>query len=244
MRRLILAWATATLLLLPTFDAFAALGIGNRVTGTTVSGASQTTSITVSEASPLIISVFAQFGIGAPTSVTVNGSSAGAAVADVDVSDVSSRVTTYCVPNPSPGTYNVVVNWAGSTGFGANTMIITTTGGDTATGCRTASTRTNANGTGPGLTLANSQNGDIVFHAALVFASSITFDGGETTTSTEQDNPGGGGYSWGMSTKSAVGASTVVGCTDVSTYGEMAIAVIPAAGAGVDTSKFSRRIPQ
>jgi len=140
--------------------------------------------------------------------------------------------------NPAQGTLNALPTFAGAVNY--KIFLLTTTGGNTTTQNRTTYTQKDEGSgpAGPGLTVVDSQNGDLVMHGAHVNSSSITFDGGEDTTSTEVDNFVLDGTSIGVSTKAATGANTVVGCTDVAFYAEIAMALIPATsgpGSGTDS---------
>ena len=121
-----------------------------------------------------------------------------------------------------------MVTYSAAPGGGSVPYAITTSGGDTTTGWRTPYSRNDADGAGPGLTVSNSQNGDIVFHMANVLATTIVFDGGETTTTTTTNDVAGSTFSIGLSTKGATGADTGVGCTDNATYSEIGVALIGA----------------
>lgn len=220
---------------------WAALLPDQRAVGTAVSGVNtQTLSCTVNEASPFFVGV--TFDTSTVTDVTWNSGSMGAALSTKIDSAGTNKIAVYGIKSPATGTHNVVVTWAGNVG-GANIFCLSTTGGDTVTGWRTIYSRVgDADGTGPGITVVDSQNGDLVIHAAQVFGSTITFDAGEDTTNTEDDAINGGSNSAGLSTKSATGASTAVGCTDTTYYSEIAFAVIPAVGGSPDVSQFRRRV--
>lgn len=217
------------------YTADAAFAIDNRSNTGAVGTSPVTTAVTVNEVSPLIVTVLWQ-GSQTVTSVVYNTTETLTLIATKKDSLSLQTLSVYGLKNPSTGTHNVVTTFSANPSSGAIVFYITTTGGDTTTGWRTASTRNDADGTGPGMTLANSQNGDIVIHPAQVFATTITWDAGETTTSTTANNPGGSGFSGGMSTKAAVGANTVVGATDVATYSEIAFALISGASAATTNS--------
>jgi hypothetical protein len=186
----------------------------------------QTFSFTNGEASPLLVAVHSD--VVAVTGVTFNG----VALTDLSNADSSvalTKVRLFGIANPFVGTANIVVTYASAPGGGAVAHVLSTTGGDNTTGFRTAYSRSDVDGTGPGLTVVNSQNGDLVVHAASVYAATITVDGGQDSTGTEDDAIAGSSMSGALSTKAATGANTAVGCTDVTYYGEVAVAVIPAA---------------
>lgn len=202
---------------------------GILITG--VSGTITSPSFTVNASSPLII------GITSVTQATVgnpswNGQDCGAAVDSRSWNAGGTyKVTLFILNNPTPGTGTITTAISGGLAGEASTgFYISTTGGDTATGHRTIY-KQNETVTGPGLTVADSQNGDLVFHLVHVTGATITFDGSEVTTSTEDDSLGGGATSAGLSTLAATGANTVVGCTDAANYAEIAFALIPASGA-------------
>lgn len=217
---LALCWPTAV---------FAAVGIGNRAQGTATVTSPHTTSFTTTAASPLLACIVWQ-GTATISGVTFNGSPM-TQIAQEDDSAGLAKTALYGMLSPAVTTANVVTTWDVNPDA-AQTFIIGTTGGDTTTGWRTATARNDADGGGPGLTVADSQSGDIVFHCAAVFQGTITFDVGEDVTSTEDDAIAGGGTSGGLSTKTASGASTVVGATDDPNYSEIAVAVMANAGGG------------
>jgi hypothetical protein len=186
--------------------------------------------LTVTEVSPLIVCVIWELENNpAITGVTWNGSEALTQIAIIG-GDGAVTCAIYGLKNPTATAANIVVTFASNPTSGAAAYAISTTGGDTVDSWRTASTRNTAIGTGPGLTLANSVSGDIVFHGAALFTTAVVWDGGETTTSTTIDNAQGSFLSGGLSTKPAVGSNTVVGCTDTASYGEIAVAVMAASG--------------
>lgn len=205
-----------------------ALGLGTR-NNNGGSGASPMSiaSFAVSEVSPLIVTVLWQ-GVQTVSSVTWNTSEALSLIDSATAgSGTNLNKAIYGIKNPTATTATITVTFSANPSGGGAIYAIATTGGDTTTGWRTASKRTDTDGAGPGLTLANSQNGDIVFDAIAMVASSITWDGGETTTSTTISNIDGGGLSGGVSTKPATGADTVVGATDASAYAQVVVALIP-----------------
>lgn len=240
MPRLLASLVLCVALLLPGMG-WAAIAVDQRAVGTAVSGVNtQTLSCTVNAASPFFVGV--TFDTSTVSDVTWNGSSMGTALDTKIDSAGSNNIAVYAMKSPATGTHDVVVTWAGNVGS-ANIFCISTTGGDTTTGWRSIYTRVgDAGGTGPGTTVIDSQNGDLVIHAAQVFGTTITFDGGEDTTNTEDDAINGGSNSAGMSTKAATGANTAVGCTDTTYYSEIAFAVIPAAGGAPDVSQFRKRV--
>ena len=206
--------------------------VGNRAnSGGVVTSPITVASFVVTEISPLYVFIVHQ-GAGTPltvSSVTWNGSENFTLVARKSDSVTQNTVDLYELKNPTATTANVVVTLSANPVNGAYVAVIGTTGMATDTAHRTVYTRNDTDGTGPGTTVVDSVNNDLVLHAAQGNATTITFDGGEDTTSTEADNISGSGFSGGLSTKAATGASTVVGCTDVEVYSEVAIAVIPAA---------------
>lgn len=203
-----------------------AIAVDQRAIGTAVASVTtQTTSFTVNAASPLVVACTADVNT---SGVTWNGTAMDVLRASLADGAGTSRTALFGLKSPATGTHDVVATFASSVG-GANCAMISTTGGDTATSWRTVYTRVgDTDGTGPGTTVVDSQNGDLVVHAAHVFVSTITFDGGEDTTSTEDDAIAGGGISMGLSTKAATGANTAVGATDATYYAEIAVAIIPA----------------
>lgn len=213
------------LALLPT-QGWGAIAVDQRAIGTAIAGGTtQTTSFTVNAASPLVVACTADVNT---SGVTWNGTSMDVLRASLVDGAGTSRTALFGLKSPATGTHDVVATFASAVG-GANCAMVSTTGGDTTTSWRTVYTRVgDTDGTGPGTTVVDSQNGDLVVHAAHVFASTITFDGGEDTTSTEDDAIAGGGISMGLSTKAATGASTAVGATDATYYAEIAVAIIPA----------------
>lgn len=215
------------LLILPT-QGWAAVAVDSRAQGTGTTTSPQTTSFTVNSASPLIVSVSWQ-GAQTLSGVTWNGT-AMSLIGQQDDSIGIAKTGVYGLANPATGTHDVVVTWSANPDT-ANSFMISTTGGDTSTGWRTAYKRSDTDGTGPGITVVDSQNGDIVFHAATMFANPMTFDGGEDVTSTQDDSIVGGTTSGGLSTKAATGASTVVGATDVTFYSEVGVSVFATASA-------------
>jgi hypothetical protein len=143
--------------------------------------------------------------------------------------------------SPATGTHDVVCSWSAQPPSGGQLYWISVTGGDTTTASRTLYTQTQSV-TGPGLTVVDSQNGDLVIHAIAMYDTSITFDGGETTQ--ENDNINTVSLSAGLSYKAATGANTVVGATDTSLYVELAVALIPGGAAAAETFGFRRRLQQ
>lgn len=140
----------------------------------------------------------------------------------------------YGLLSPTAGTKTLRVVYSGNPGGGDQVFWLSFVGGDTSTGWRTGTGRTDADGTGPGLTDANWASGDYEIHVANVFATTITFDAGETAQ--QSNNIAGSSFSGGLSYDSTNGA---VGCTDATTYSEVAVAAIPAAsgpGSGSDSS--------
>lgn len=200
---------------------------GNRTQNASFSGTSGTiTSYVNSNVSPMVVEIVTASGTSDQcTGVTWNGSENLTRLDSRVVSSGVGRTYMYGLKNPTATTANIVAGFSGSvTGMLA---VVGTVGGDTTTGFRTVYSRANADGTGPGLTVVDSVSGDLVVHGVGVFANSITWDAGETTTNTTTDNFGGNSMSGGLSTKPAVGANTVVGATDVALYGEIAVAVRP-----------------
>ena len=139
----------------------------------------------------------------------------------------ATRIALLRLWNPTTGNKTLRVTYSAAPGSGENIFWLTDDG-DTTTGIRTLYKRNDLDGTGPGLTVVDSQNNDLVLHVAAVIGTTIVFDGGETAVQT--NNILGSGFSGGLSYKAATGASTVVGCTDKATYCEMGVATIPASG--------------
>ncbi len=169
------------------------------------------------------------------TSVTWDQGGTNQAMTQIGTAN-SSDFKTYLfgLMSPTTGTKTLQVVYSGAPGGGDQVFWVALTGGDTTTGWRTGQTRTDGTGTGPGITDANWTSGDYEIHAATVFAATITFDAGETAQ--QSDNIAGSGFSGGLSYDSTNGA---VGCTDATTYSEVAVAAIPAAsgpGSGSDSS--------
>lgn len=211
-----------------------ALAIENRVGSGAVSNVSTISfSVTVTAGGPLVVGVVWQAGVTV-TSIKWNTSETMALTQKGDSLAAVASSAIGLLKNPTTGTHNVDVVFSATLGAGgdAAAFAITTSGGDTGTGFRTVYSRNDANGTGPGITDVDSQNGDIVFHVASVFDAAIVFDAGETTTSTTLNGLSGNTHSGGLSTKPATGANTVVGCTDVAFYSELCVAVISAAAGG------------
>jgi hypothetical protein len=220
-----------------------ALAIDRRSAATGFSGTTITiSSFILAQTSPLIVAVVVG-ATQAVSGVTWNGSENLTALGSVTSGGNAIKTWLFGLKNPTPTTADIVATFASAPLSGAAVYAISTTGGDTITGWRSVFTRNDGNGTGPGLTVTDAQNGDLVFHAAGCYGSAtITFDGSEDTTGTKHNNLFGNNYSTGLSTLAATG-STAVGCTDVSVYAEAAIAVIPAAGGGPPATQnlFYRR---
>src|SRR5579871_2824430 len=142
-------------------------------TGTGASGVS--VSFTANYASPLLVAVHTQ--IRTVSSVTWNGTSMTQLGTTVSAGAGAFRESLYGIANPATGTHNVTVTLSANDDF--NFDMISTQGCDTATGFRTAYTANDGGGAGPAITVANSQSGDLVFNAAIVDATTITFNGGE-----------------------------------------------------------------
>lgn len=236
MRRLILTLAFLVgLLTIAPLPAQAVCAVGNRATIGPVDASPASGEFTVSGTSPLIVAVHEIIAFGTISSVTWNTSESLTLIGS-GISAGLVRSLVYVLNNPTATTANVVVTWSAAPSGGAIVHVIGTTGCDTATGIRTVFERDDSDGTGPGLTVTDSQSGDLVIHAAVVFAGGIAFAVGETTTSTETDNVFGSGWSAGMSTQSAVGGNTAVDTTDEDFYGEVAFAVIAPGGGGGGTT--------
>jgi len=183
-----------------------------------------------SAVSPMIVTVLWE---GAQTcdSVTFKGTETFTRIGSADIDGASHRITQFGLANPTTGSGTLAVNFSANMPSGAVVFVDTTTGAqNTGTPWRTVYTRKDANGTGPGTTVTDSVAGDLVFHGVVVHASTMTFDGGETAVLNTDyvENPGGSGWSGGMSFQTAVGANTAVGCTDVATYVQHAFALAPA----------------
>jgi len=162
------------------------------------------------------------------TSITWDQGGTNQAMTQIGTANSSSKKTyLYGLKSPTTGTKTVRVVYSGGPGGGDQVFWIAYTGGDTTTGWRTGQTRTNSNGTGPGITDANWTSGDHEIHAATVLDTTITFDAGETAQ--QSNNIAGSGFSGGLSYDATDGT---VGCTDATTYSEVAVAVIPASGGG------------
>lgn len=214
-----------------------ALAIDQRVNSGTIATTPQPVAVTLAASSQLFVFIF---GEGGETVSTVKwNTTESLTLIDTKRDSIASATYVYCygLANPTSGTHNVDVVWSAAPSGGGFVAVISTTGGDTTTAWRTAQNRNDTTGTGPGLTLANSQNGDQVFHAANVIATTIVFDGSEVTTSTVDNDIAGSGFSAGVSTLAATGANTVVGCTDQSFYCEVAFAAIPASGGGITAAQ-------
>jgi hypothetical protein len=184
-----------------------------------------TLSLTVSAVSPLIVGIKSDQG-EQPT-VTWNTSEPMVLISSKTMgSGLSSEILSiYGLRTPTTGTHNVTVTWILAPSFAV--FAISTIGGDIAAGWRPAFTRNNDDGSGPGLTVTNAVRGDMVFHAAAVIATTITFAGGENTSSTLVNNIDGNGSSAGLSTISAMG-STAVSCTNASPYCEIGVSILAA----------------
>lgn len=218
-----------------------ALAVDVHGKGTATIASSQTTSATLgASATQLFVGVV----WGGSTdrtisSVTWNGVSMGAALAKKNTgAGLNHHSAVYGLKSPDTGTHNIVVTFSGTPGDGHNTYYLSFTGGDTTTGWRTSTGRQDSDGTGPGLTDGNWASGDYEVHVANTYASTITFDAGETVQ--QDNNIGGSNLSGGMSYKSSSGT---VGCTDASFYSEVAVAAIPASGGGGRTTKNTRSAP-
>lgn len=208
------------------------LAADDRDQGTVLIGASGTItspSFTVaSPSSPLVVGI-TSVQVATVANPSWNGQDMGAAVATKSWNAGGTyKLTLFVLKNPTPGTGTITTGISGGIGGEPSTgFYISTTGGDISTGYRTFYTQ-NETVTGPGLTVADSQSGDLVFHLVVLNALSITFDGSEVVTNTTDPQIGGGSTSGGMSTLAATGANTVVGCTDSANYAEIAFAM-PAA---------------
>jgi hypothetical protein len=131
---------------------------------------------------------------------------------------------------------------------------VATSGGEfSADPWRTIYTRTDADGTGPGLTVTDGEAGDLLVHVAAIVGFAIVFDAPEITTTTQQDNIFGAGASGGMGTKIATAAGQTVGCTDAATYAEIGVAIredhqpskrVGSAAQTAPTSRDRGNIPQ
>lgn len=137
------------------------------------------------------------------------------------------KVALFEIASPATGTHNAVCSWSAATTVN-QLFWISVTGGDTGTPSRTASTRSDGDGTGPGITLGDFIAGDIAINLSHVYANTIVFDGGETAQ--QNDNMAVNGTSAGLSYKTASGT---VGATDQSFYAEIAIALVPASAGAV-----------
>lgn len=167
------------------------------------------------------------------TSVTWDQGGTNQAMTQIATANSSSKQSyLFGLKSPTTGTKTLRVVYSGSPGGGDQVFWVSFTGGDTTTGWRTGQTRTNSNGTGPGLTDANWTSGDYEVHVANVLATTIAFDAGETAQ--QSNNIAGSGFSGGLSYDASDGT---VGCTDQTTYSEVAVAVIPASGGGGGTAR-------
>lgn len=238
MSRLLASLVLCAALLLPG-QGWAALLIDTRTSSTILTTTPAVLSFTVNESSPMFALVWGQF------SQTVNGCTYnGTAMTELGAFSNSGvmKGKLYAMKNPATGTHDISCDISANPD-GLVIIPIATTGGDTTTGYRTLYTRSDVNGTGPGLTVADSQNGDQVLHMCSVYAATVTWDGSEVTTSTTFNNLGSNGLSGGLSTLAATAANTGVGCTDATTYNEYGIAIIPASGGAPDmTHIYKRRI--
>lgn len=224
-------------LLLPT-QGWGALAVDTRSSSSLLTTTPAVLSFAVSEASPMFALVWGQF------SQTVNGCTYnGAAMTELSAFSNSGvmKGKLYVIKSPATGTHDISCDFSANPD-GVVIIAIATTGGDITTGYRTVYTRSDVNGTGPGLTVADSQNGDQVLHMCSVYATTVVWDGSEVTTSTTFNNLGSSNISGGLSTLAATGANTAVGCTDQTTYNEIGLAIIPASGGTPDVSQFRRRV--
>lgn len=202
--------------------------------GTIAIATSHTTSVTLSgSATQLFIGVAWGGGGATISSVTWNGVSVGAALVSKDFgAGLDDHVALYAVKSPATGTHDIVVTLSTTPGNGVNVYYLSLTGGDTATGWRTATGRSDADGSGPGLTDANWVSTDFEIHLAAVWQTTITFDAGETAV--QDNNITGSSWSAGLSYKTTSGT---VGCTDESFYAECAVAAI-SGSAGTSAPMF------
>lgn len=226
------------LLLLPT-QGWGALAIDTRASSTLLTTSPAVLSFAVNESSPMFVLAWGQF------TQTISGCTYnGSAMTELGTFSNSGVMKggLYALKNPATGTHDISCSFSANPD-GVVIIAIATTGGDTGTGYRTLYTRSDVNGSGPGLTVVDSQNGDQVLHMCSVYAATVTWDGSEVSTSTTFNNLGSNGISGGLSTLAASGANTAVGCTDAATYNEYGIAIIPASGGSPDmTQLYKRRI--
>jgi hypothetical protein len=212
--------------------------VGNRAGAVTFTDDPQTVAINNTEVSPMVVSVSGQISLLTINSVTWNGAQDfGVPIGSITGGGgVHLKTYLFVLKNPAVANASVSVDYSGVPSSGVAVDVITTTGGDTVTGYRSVFTRNDTTGTGPGITITDSQNGDLCINACGIVGADIVFDGGEDSTTTEHDNPGGNGTSYGLSTKSAVGANTSVGCTDTTFYAQVAVALMPASAPGAPTT--------
>ena len=132
---------------------------------------------------------------------------------DLNDSQPFCAVSGYLMVNPAITTANIVVTWAAAVDAGiAGAMSLA--GIETssvAAAHRTVYTATDAAHAvaDPTITVVDSENGDLVIDAAATWNATIAVGAGQTSR-TEQDNIAGNNISWGASTESATGASTVM----------------------------------
>jgi hypothetical protein len=196
----------------------------------------RTLAFTNGAVSPLIVHVVWQ-GAETITSITYAGS-ALSLIGAKNATAGSGNSSTYGILSPATGLNDVVITFSANPGSGAAGFVVSTTGGDIATGWRTVFLRNDADGTGPTNTVTDSVNGDLVFDCCVVNAATITFDGGEDSTNSFTNNIVGSGFSGGIGTLTATGANTPVGTTDVAFYAQIAFALIPASAAGGNAPTF------
>lgn len=201
-----------------------AISIDHR-SSTSDSGSSTVTlsNFVITASSPMIVEVQNDSGL-VPLSVTWNTTENLSVIGTKASGSGGQVVSVYGLKTPTPGTHNIVVTWP-SAPTGDAVFAISTIGGDRLLGWRSVFLRNDVDGVGPALTVTDAVNGDVVFHAAAVLATTITFGGSETTASTIINNIQSNTVSAGLSTKAATG-STAVSCSSQSVYAEMAFALI------------------
>jgi len=144
--------------------------------------------------------------------------------------------------NPAAGTHDVVVTFAAAVDIGVAGAVglLSLETSSVANAHRTVYTANETAGGAPSVTVADSQNGDLVIDSAVTFSITIAAGAGQTSRA-EDDAIAGGGSSWGLSTESATGANTVMSWTGGSFWATGATALIAAsAGASVTYPQLER----
>lgn len=197
-------------------------------------GTSVTQSYTVTTEDCIFAGTFFQLASGTVSAATYNSetmlSGNGAKLFDGgNDGGTTNRIAGLILLNPDTGTHDLVITYSTSAS-GMQTGIVGLTGVHQTIGSayRTVPTITSGGGsTQPSITVTASASGDLCIDVCVVSAATITVDASQSSR-VEVDDIFGSSTSWGISTESASGASTVMSWTGNTTNSIGAAALVPA----------------